>query len=57
MSHYKHITPEKCEKILLLHSQNCTITYIADSSGRDKSTISRELSRNTVDNKYMYNLL
>ena len=57
MSHYKHIKPEEREKILLLHSQNCTITYIADSIGRDKSTISRELSRNTVDNKYMYNLL
>ena len=42
MSHYKHITPEKREKILLLHSQNCTITYIADSIGRDKSTIARE---------------
>ena len=52
MSHYKHITPEEREKILLLHSQNCTITYIANSIGRDKSTISRELSRNTVDSKY-----
>ena len=39
MSHYKHITPEEREKILLLHSQNCTITYIANSIGRDKSTI------------------
>ena len=52
MSHYKHITPEEREKILLLHSQNCTITYITNSIGRDKSTISRELSRNTVDSKY-----
>ena len=41
MSHYKHITPEEREKILLLHSQNCTITYIANSIGRDKSTISQ----------------
>lgn len=57
MSHYKYIAPEKREKILLLHSQNCTITYIADSIGRGKSTISRELSRNTLDNKYRYNLL
>ena len=46
MSHYKHITPEEREKILLLHSQNCTITYIANSIGRDKSTISQsELPR------------
>ena len=52
MTHYKYITPEECEKILLLYSQNCTITYIANSIGRDKSTISRELSRNTVDSKY-----
>ncbi len=52
MSHYKHITPEEREKILFLHSQNCTITYIANSIGRYKSTISRELSRNTMDNKY-----
>jgi|GEM_PF-2428504 len=28
MIHYKHITSEEHEKILLLHSQNCTITYI-----------------------------
>ena len=52
MSHYKHITPEEREKILLLNSQNCTITYTANSIGRDKSTISHELSRNTMDNKY-----
>lgn len=52
MIHYKHITPEEREKILLLHSQNCTITYIANSIGRDKSTIYRELSRNTVDSRY-----
>ncbi|MBF1176688.1 MAG: helix-turn-helix domain-containing protein, partial [[Eubacterium] sulci] len=49
MSHYKHIKPEEREKTLLFHSQNCTTTYIANSIGRDKSTISRELSRNTVD--------
>lgn len=41
MSHYKHITPEEREKILLLNSQNYTITYIANSIGRDKSTISQ----------------
>ena len=50
MRHYKHIIPEEREKILLLHSQNCTMTYMAKGIGRDRSTISRELSRNTVDN-------
>ena len=28
MRHYKHIAPEEREKILLLHSQNCIMTYI-----------------------------
>lgn len=52
MSHYKHITPEEREKILVLRSQNHSITYIAESIGRDKSTVSRELSRNTIDGEY-----
>lgn len=34
MSHYKHITPEEREKILVLYSKNHTITYIADSIDR-----------------------
>ena len=52
MSHYKHITPNEREKILLLFSQNYSITYIANSLGRNKSTISRELSRNSVCGEY-----
>ncbi|WP_423901642.1 helix-turn-helix domain-containing protein [Eggerthia catenaformis] len=44
--------PDEREKILLLHSQNCIITYIANSIGRDKSAISRKLSCNTADNNY-----
>ena len=52
MSHYKHITPEEREKILVLRSQNHSITYIASCIGRDKSTVSRELSRNTIDGEY-----
>lgn len=52
MSHYKHLTLEEREKILLLYVSNHSITYIAKSLGRNKSTISRELSRNSVDNKY-----
>ena len=52
MSHYKHITPEEREKILILHSKELSITAIANSIGRNKSTVSRELSRNTVDGNY-----
>lgn len=52
MSHYNHITPEEREKILLLFSHNYSITFIAESLGRNKSTISRELSRNSFDNDY-----
>ncbi len=52
MSHYKHLTPEEREKILLLRSENYSITYIADAIGRNKSTVSRELSRNTVAGVY-----
>ena len=52
MSRYKHITPTEREKILILRSRNHSITYIADSVGRDKSTVSRELSRNTINGEY-----
>ena len=52
MSHYKHITPDEREKILLLSSQCYSITYIANSLGRNKSTISRELSRNSNRGEY-----
>lgn len=52
MSHYKHITPEEREKILVLRSQDCTITFIANVIRRNKSTISRELKRNAVDSRY-----
>lgn len=43
MSHYKHLTPIEREKIFLLRSQNKTLTYIAETIHRDKSTISREV--------------
>lgn len=52
MSHYKHLTPEEREKILLLHSKNYSITYIAAAIGRNKSTISRELARNSIAGVY-----
>ena len=52
MSHYKHITPEEREKILILRSKDYTITDIDTSIGRNKATISRELMRNSVDGNY-----
>ena len=52
MSHYKHLTPEEREKILLLRSKNYSISYIAAAIGRNKSTVSRELSRNSIAGVY-----
>ena len=52
MSHYKHLTPVEREKIFLLHSQNKTLTYIAETIHRDKSTVSREIARNCCDGIY-----
>ena len=52
MSHYKHLTPYQREKIFLLHSQNKTLTYIAETIHRDKSTISQEIARNCHDGIY-----
>ena len=48
MSHYKHLTPEEREIILILYSYHCTIQFIADCIERDRSTIYRELKRNTI---------
>ena len=52
MSHYKHLTPIEREKIFLLHSQNKTLTYIAETIHRDKSTVSREIARNCCNGTY-----
>lgn len=52
MSHYTHLTPEEREIILVLYSYHCTIQFIADCIGRDRSTIYRELSRNTIKKYY-----
>ena len=47
MSHYKHLTPSEREKIYLLYAQNYSLSFIANSIGRNKSTVSRELARNS----------
>lgn len=52
MSHYHHITPEEREKIFFLYAKDFSITQIAKETKRSKSTISRELKRNTLGEQY-----
>ena len=52
MSHYKHLTPEEREIILVLYSYHCNIQYIANCIDHDRSTIYRELKRNTIHKYY-----
>jgi len=43
---YRHLTIDERESILKMLSEQKDMTHIAESIGRDKGTISRELSRN-----------
>jgi IS30 family transposase len=43
---YRHLTIDERESILKMRSEQKDMTHIAESIGRDKGTISRELSRN-----------
>ena len=43
---YGHLTIDERESILKMRSERKNLTHIADSIGRDKGTISRELARN-----------
>lgn len=43
---YKHLTIDERESILKMQSEQKSMTYIAERIGRNKGTISRELSRN-----------
>lgn len=52
ISHYEHLTPIEREKIFLLHFQNTTLTYIAKTIHRDKSTVSRDIARNGYNEAY-----
>ena len=47
MSHYKHFTTKEREKILFFLAQEKTISFIAKELQRDKSSVSREIKRNT----------
>ena len=47
MSHYKHFTTKEREKILFFLAQEKTISFIAKELQRYKSSVSREIKRNT----------
>ncbi|MCL2597535.1 MAG: helix-turn-helix domain-containing protein [Paludibacter sp.] len=44
----KHITQEQRYTIYCLHKQGCTQKFIAETIGKDKSVISRELYVNFI---------
>lgn len=52
MNHYNHLTPYEREIIMISYYKGKTITQIAKELNRNKSTISRELKRNIVNNEY-----
>lgn len=53
MSHYKHLTIVEREKLDHLRAEGKSIASIAESLGRSKSTISRELRRNASEGEYI----
>lgn len=52
MSHYKHLTINERESLLLLYAQGKTKSEIAQQLHRSVSTISRELKRNSEKSGY-----
>lgn len=52
MSQYHHITQEEREEIFFFAVKGFSVTQIAEKLGRNKSTVSRELKRNTFNNRY-----
>lgn len=53
MSHYKHLTRFEREKLLYFLALGDSVTKIAKALGRSKSTISRELRRNSGKDGYL----
>lgn len=47
MRHHTHLTLREREEIMLLRREGASVTQIAERIGRAKSTVSRELSRNS----------
>lgn len=54
MNQYKHLTQEQRYHIYQCLKQGMTQSFIADNIGVNKSTISRELARNTGKRNYRY---
>jgi IS30 family transposase len=52
MSHYNHLTTKEGCCIVHFKKLGWAVKDIANELGRDRSTIYRELKRNTIDNKY-----
>ena len=52
MSLYNHLTINEREKILFFYAKGYSISKIAKEINRNKSTISRELRRNKINNEY-----
>lgn len=53
MNHYNHLTLIEREKILFYHAQGKNLTFISKQLGRHKSTISREIRRNSTTEEYI----
>lgn len=53
MSHYKHLTLIEREKIMFFSAKGYSITAISKELNRNKSTISRELKRNSSSGIYI----
>lgn len=52
MNHYKHLTLKEREFIMISHHDGIPITEIAKRLGKDRSTIYREIKRNTLNDNY-----
>lgn len=53
MCHYKHLTPNERDLILKFLTLDYSISKIAKELNRNKSTISREIHRNSIDGEYL----
>ena len=53
MCHYKHLTPNERDLILKFLTLDYSISKIAKEPNRNKSTISREIYRNSIDGEYL----
>lgn len=53
MSHHKHLTLLEREMIFLFYNLGLSISLIATLMMRNKSTISRELKRNSENGRYI----